>query len=168
MSVIRKYPKHCEEEPHKTPKVTRRIWRGMCITQILLGPAFWIMYMDIVEVYLLKVYECHVFWNWNGLHFLTPMYKNIFFAQIPINTLFSHLHKAGFLMMNLLTKHRAYERIDKFREQFMNRSTFCEIKYMNRLGFFSKAGHMIGVGFKIQTCTPIPKLPFVCPPPPQV
>ena len=30
----------------------------------------------------------------------------------------------------------------------MNRSTFCEIKYMNRL-FFSKVGYMIRVGFKI-------------------
>ena len=29
----------------------------------------------------------------NGLNFLTP----IFFAQIPIKPLFSHLHKAGFL-----------------------------------------------------------------------
>ena len=31
----------------------------------------------------------------------------------------------------------------KFKEQFMNyrnRSTFCEIKYMNRLGFFQRSG----------------------------
>ena len=45
----------------------------------------------------------------------------------------------------------------------MNRSTFCEIKYMNRLFFFSKAGYMIGVGFKILTHTPIPKLPELLP-----
>ena len=30
----------------------------------------------------------------------------------------------------------------------MNRSIFCEIKYMNGL-FFSKVRYMIGVGFKI-------------------
>ena len=41
----------------------------------------------------------------------------------------------------------------------MNRSTFCEIKYMNRLVFFSKAGYMIRVGFKILTHTLVPKLP---------
>ena len=35
----------------------------------------------------------------------------------------------------------------------MNMSTFCEIKYMNML-FFKKTGYMIGVGFKILTCTP--------------
>ena len=45
----------------------------------------------------------------------------------------------------------------------MNMSTFCEIKYMNRLFFFSKAGFMIGVGFKILTPTPIPTLPQVPP-----
>ena len=32
--------------------------------------------------------------------------------------------------------HRAYKRVYKFKEHYMNRSTFCEIKYMNRLGFF--------------------------------
>ena len=41
----------------------------------------------------------------------------------------------------------------------MNGSTFCEIKYTNRLDFFSKAGYMIGVGFKILTRRPVPKLP---------
>ena len=30
--------------------------------------------------------------------------------------------------------HRGYERVYKFKEQYMNRS-FCEIKYMNRLFF---------------------------------
>ena len=47
----------------------------------------------------------------------------------------------------------------------MNRSTFCGIKYINRL-FFSKAGYMymVGVGFKILTGTPVPKLPELPPP----
>ena len=45
----------------------------------------------------------------------------------------------------------------------MNRSTFYEIKYMNRLGVFSKAGYMIGAGFRILTRTPILKLPLVPP-----
>ena len=58
--------------------------------------------------------------------------------------------------------YRGYERVYKFKEQYMNRSTFCEIKYMNRL-FFSKAGYMIGVGFKILTRTPVAKSPRVPP-----
>ena len=45
------------------------------------------------------------------------------------------------------------KRIYKFKEHYMNRSTFCEIKYMNRL-FFSKAGYMIGVGFRIPPPSP--------------
>ena len=40
----------------------------------------------------------------------------------------------------------------------MNRSTFCEIKYINGL-LFSKAMYMTGVGFKILARTLIPKLP---------
>ena len=32
--------------------------------------------------------------------------------------------------------HRGYKRVCKFKEHSMNRSTFCEIKYMNRLGYF--------------------------------
>ena len=39
----------------------------------------------------------------------------------------------------------------------MNRSTFCEIKYKNRM-FVSKAMYMIGVGFVILARTPVPKL----------
>ena len=68
---------------------------------------------------------------------------------------------------------------------FMNRSTFCEIKYMIRL-VFSKAGYMIVVGilgqvwylivsipdictltylaYKILIRTPVPKLPELFPP----
>ena len=46
----------------------------------------------------------------------------------------------------------------------MNRSTFCEIKYMNRL-VYSKVGYMIGVGFKILTRKPVPKLPELPPAP---
>ena len=34
--------------------------------------------------------------------------------------------------------YRGYERVYKFIEQYMNRSTFCEIKYLKRLGFNSK------------------------------
>ena len=62
--------------------------------------------------------------------------------------------------------YRGHERVYKFKEENMNRSTFCEIKYMNRLGFFSKAGYMIGAGFKILTRTSVQKLPP--PPPPRV
>ena len=41
----------------------------------------------------------------------------------------------------------------------MNRSSFSQIKYVNRLFFFPKAGYVIGVGFKILKRTPVPKLP---------
>ena len=66
----------------------------------------------------------------------------IFFAQILVKPLFSH--KTGFLLTRVICKsnHRVYESKD-----YMNRSTFCEIKYMNGL-FFSKARYMIRVGFK--------------------
>ena len=30
---------------------------------------------------------------------------------------------------------RGYERVYKFKEQYMNVLTFCEINYMNKLGF---------------------------------
>ena len=39
-----------------------------------------------------------------------------------------------------------------------NRSTFCEIKYMNRLGFFKGLVYGWG-GFKILTPKPIPNYP---------
>ena len=32
--------------------------------------------------------------------------------------------------------HRGYKWVYKFKEHYMNMSTFCEIKCMNRLGFF--------------------------------
>ena len=36
--------------------------------------------------------------------------------------------------------YRGYERVYKFKEQYMNRSTFCEIKYMDRMDFFQRPG----------------------------
>ena len=36
--------------------------------------------------------------------------------------------------------HRGYKRVYKFKEHYMNRSTFCEIKYMVRLSFFQRSG----------------------------
>ena len=35
--------------------------------------------------------------------------------------------------------YRGYEKVYKFAEQYMNRPTLCEIKYMNRLGFFQRS-----------------------------
>ena len=49
----------------------------------------------------------------------------------------------------------------------MNKSTFCEIKYMNGL-FFSKARYTIEVGFKILARTPVPKFPPNYPPSPRL
>ena len=54
----------------------------------------------------MQVYEWPDFWNLNGPTFLTPMsYMHIFFAQIPVKPLFSHLHKAGFLVIKVICKH---------------------------------------------------------------
>ena len=47
----------------------------------------------------------------------------------------------------------------------MNMSSFCEIKYINRLGVFKGWVYVIGVGFKILTRTPVSKLPELPPPP---
>ena len=44
------------------------------------------------------------FWHLNGPNFLTPMYMHIFFALILAKPLFSHLHKACFLMMRVICK----------------------------------------------------------------
>ena len=44
------------------------------------------------------------FWHLNDQNFLTPMYMDIFFAQILVKPLFSHLNKAGFLMMRVICK----------------------------------------------------------------
>ena len=44
----------------------------------------------------------------------------------------------------------------------MNRSTFCEIKYMKGM-FFQRPGIYLGL-----VRTPIPKLPPIYPPPPRV
>ena len=41
--------------------------------------------------------------------------------------------------------HRGNEKVYKFKEQCMNRSTFSEIKYMNRLGFFQRLGIWLGL-----------------------
>ena len=47
----------------------------------------------------------------------------------------------------------------KSKGQYMIRSTFLMIKYMNG-SVFSKAGYMNGVGFEILARTPVPKLPL--------
>ena len=53
----------------------------------------------------------------------------------------------------------------KIKGQFMNRSTFWMIKYING-SVFSKARYMNGVGFEILAGTPVPKLPLSYRPPP--
>ena len=66
----------------------------MCVPKspLLQGPR----YMIIPPFLAKESYEWPDFWNWNGPNFLTPMYMHIFFAQIPVKPLFSHLHKAVF------------------------------------------------------------------------
>ena len=56
----------------------------------------------------------------------------------------------------------------KFKDQYMNRSAFCEIKNIKRLVLFSQAGYMIWVGFKIMTRTPLATLPRFPPTPPSL
>ena len=61
--------------------------------------------------------------------------------------------------------HRGYKRVYKFKDQYMNRSTLCEIKYISIGCGYLKAVYMIGVDSKVLTCTPVPKLPEFTPTP---
>ena len=63
--------------------------------------------------------------------------------------------------------HRGYERVYKFKEQYMNRSTFCEIKYMNRLGFFKGCVYDWG-WFQSTDMHTRAKITWVHPPPPSL
>ena len=67
-------------------------------------------------------------------------YMHTLFAWMLVKPLFIHLHKTGLLMTRvickLLTNHGWHEIVYKFKRQYMNWSTFCEIKYMNRHFFF--------------------------------
>ena len=47
-----------------------------------------------------------------------------------------HLHKAGFLMRRVICKLVTEYMKGYISSKYMNMSTFCEIKYMNWLGFF--------------------------------
>ena len=64
-------------------------------------------------------------------------------AQILVKPLFHIYIKQVFSwwgsFVNLLTNHRGYERVYQFKNQYMNMSTFCEIKYMNLIGCFFKS-----------------------------
>ena len=87
---------------------------------------------------------------------------HIFFTQITVKPLFSHLHKAGFLAIRVMCKLVTCLQIteDDMKGYINSKNgTFFEIKYMNRLDFFSKAMYMIWVGFKILTRTPELTLP---------
>ena len=89
-----------------------------------------------------KVYEWPVFWvlafkwpNFSDTH----VYAHIF-ARILVKPLFSHLHKAVFRMTRVICKliyksQRIWNGILNQRIVYEYRSTFCVIKYLNRLLF---------------------------------
>ena len=53
------------------------------------------------------------FWHLNDPNFLKTMYMDIFFAQILVKPLFSHLNKAGILMMRVICKQITEDIISK-------------------------------------------------------
>ena len=60
-TIIRCWPTdNIVRKSDRTPKVTRHLWRGMSMTQILLlkTAAFWIMYIGLVEIYVLFNRSC--------------------------------------------------------------------------------------------------------------
>ena len=59
----------------------------------------------------------------------------------------------------LLTNQRWYERVYYFKGQYMNWSTFCEIKYMNRHFFILNIMYMIGLISKYWLTHPYQKYP---------
>ena len=67
----------------------------------------------------------------------SPLFQRL---QVYIKQVFSWLGS----FVNMFTNHRGYKRVYKFKEQYMDRSTFCEIKYMNRL-FFQRSGIWLGL-----------------------
>ena len=97
-----------------------------------------------------------------GPIFLTSWYMHIFFAQ----RFFKAACSLGIQWIDCnicLTTSNKW--VQKIKGQYMNRSTFWMIKYMN--GFvLSKAMYMNGVGFEILARTPLPQLSLIYPPPP--
>ena len=101
-----------------------------------------------------------------GPIFLTSCYMHIFFLD------FSRL--LVLLVVNELTNiclTTSNKWVQKIKGQYMKRSTFWIIKYMNG-PVFSKVRYMNGVGFEILARTPVPQLslsyrPNSTPPPPR-
>ena len=111
----------------------------------------------------------------------SPIYDKVWMcvrAEKPPFSAPLGVHRADFLVMrvicklvyickqvvNLFTNHRGYKRVYKSKEQFMY-VNFLWNQVYEKAGAFSMAGYMIVVGFKTLTRTPVPKLPWVAPPP---
>ena len=98
-----------------------------------------------------------------GPIFLTSWYMHIFFAQ----RFFEAAYPLGITWIDCdICVITSKKWVQKIKGQYMNRSTFWMIKYMN--GSVSlKARYMNGVGFEILARTPVQKLPLSYPPSPR-
>ena len=103
------------------------------------------------------IWMAQFFWiPYEGPIFLTSWYMHIFFAQ----RFFEAAYPLGITWIDcdicVTTSKNGYKKI---KGQFMKRSTFWMIKYMNG-SVFSMARYMNRVGFEILARTPVPKLPL--------
>ena len=95
-------------------------------------------------------------------HFSDILVYHIFFAQI----FFEAAYPLGISWIDRDTCVTTSKKwVQKIKGQYMKRSTFWMIKYMNE-SVFSKARFMNGVGFEILARTSVPKLPLNYTPPP--
>ena len=104
---------------------------------------------------------------WMARFFWVPMWKAPFFWHPGICIYFfaQRFFKAAYPLRIIwidcdICVITSKKWVQKIKGQYMNRSTFWMIKYMNGSVFFSKAMYMNGVGFEIQARTPVPKLPL--------
>ena len=102
-----------------------------------------------------------------GPIFLTSWCLHIFFAQ----RFFEAAYPLGIIWIDCdICVTASTKWVQKIKGQYMNRSTFWMIKYMNGWpgSVFLKARNMNGVGFEILARTPVPKLllGYFPPPPP--
>ena len=109
------------------------------------------------------------FWHLNGQTFLTPVFVPIFSLGYSSSLCF-HIYIKQFFAWRVICKLISKsQRIWNQRTKYEYRSTFCVIKYMNRLFFclfFLTGRYMIGVGVQILTGTSVPIISLSYQPPP--
>ena len=107
--------------------------------------------MDIVNIYLLFNRSCTInglkprregsplYMTWMCVPNSHPFQRPQIYDKPPLKKkkkVYEWPELPKFSDSDLVANYRGYERVYKFKEQYMNRSTFCEIKYLNRLFFF--------------------------------